>query len=678
MRARIVTLLFMLLATPLAQAQRHLFADASAPGSNDGTSWSNAYTSLQQAVDELQPGDTLYTRGTFFETAIVRTESVTIVGDSVPSKPTWIRGDRYPAPESWVATGDPGVYFIENISALIGTTLKPGSVVYDYKRDDLKGSVTGIDLSRYYDRLPENGAGVYYGHLKKAPSLESLNTTPNSWWWDYVNNRAYINVSAINDLDFGKLGICTNGKNGLNLTASNIHVTGVNTLCTPGFSLNGGYGIKGSGTITGTIENADIIDPGWHAAGYEAGSPYGCTLRNIRAWSSSVDFNNANNPFVFFSNVNDLPNAGHLGEGLTFHAYPLLGVDGLPVVTAFRPMLGLSHTSGRPEHTLGGIRWKDCKMYDDLAQTQAKHGDLGLTLAGSSISANDVPAFDPDNPDSYPVVVENCSFEGPGALPATSVRYERCTFVLGDYPLTGEFRRDITTSLWLRSCTIEPGPGGTSNGTAYLNIRDGAKVTLELTTIHSNTPNPPKHFFRTDLGKLNAQQCVFSSVNPTAILLVWANGWDTMTSNTAFTQCYYGGPLRLADHPWLAPRSQTWWNDNIDPNAYFGDAGAFIDPTGSNLRPIRGSTLDTARSATGLPAFVSILDLDARPYNQRYGASQSPCRGDINHDGIVSPADFTAWINAYNQGLIEADINGDGSIDPGDFTAWIASYNAGC
>ncbi len=55
------------------------------------------------------------------------------------------------------------------------------------------------------------------------------------------------------------------------------------------------------------------------------------------------------------------------------------------------------------------------------------------------------------------------------------------------------------------------------------------------------------------------------------------------------------------------------------------------------------------------------------------------CLADTNGDGNVSPADFTAWIAAYNAGNAAiADQNRDGSVTPADFTAWIANYNAGC
>ncbi|GAB5497416.1 MAG: hypothetical protein Phyf2KO_24960 [Phycisphaerales bacterium] len=54
------------------------------------------------------------------------------------------------------------------------------------------------------------------------------------------------------------------------------------------------------------------------------------------------------------------------------------------------------------------------------------------------------------------------------------------------------------------------------------------------------------------------------------------------------------------------------------------------------------------------------------------------CPADTNGDGMLTPADFTAWINAFNNNLPACDQNGDGSCTPTDFTAWIANYNGGC
>lgn len=61
-----------------------------------------------------------------------------------------------------------------------------------------------------------------------------------------------------------------------------------------------------------------------------------------------------------------------------------------------------------------------------------------------------------------------------------------------------------------------------------------------------------------------------------------------------------------------------------------------------------------------------------------HGCGDQPCLADVNGDGAVTPADFTAWINAYNSNLPECDQNGDGVCSPSDFTAWITNFNAGC
>ena len=54
------------------------------------------------------------------------------------------------------------------------------------------------------------------------------------------------------------------------------------------------------------------------------------------------------------------------------------------------------------------------------------------------------------------------------------------------------------------------------------------------------------------------------------------------------------------------------------------------------------------------------------------------CLPDVNNDGAVNSADFSAWIAAFNSNAFECDQNGDGACTPADFSAWIANFNAGC
>ena len=63
-----------------------------------------------------------------------------------------------------------------------------------------------------------------------------------------------------------------------------------------------------------------------------------------------------------------------------------------------------------------------------------------------------------------------------------------------------------------------------------------------------------------------------------------------------------------------------------------------------------------------------------------YDLSQlgATCIADTNGDGVLSPADFSAWVAAFNAMAPECDQNGDGACSPADFSAWVANFNAGC
>jgi hypothetical protein len=60
------------------------------------------------------------------------------------------------------------------------------------------------------------------------------------------------------------------------------------------------------------------------------------------------------------------------------------------------------------------------------------------------------------------------------------------------------------------------------------------------------------------------------------------------------------------------------------------------------------------------------------------GPCSVPCLPDTNNDGTLSPADFSAWVAAFNTQAPACDQNDDGSCTPADFSAWVTNYNAGC
>ncbi|HED54534.1 MAG TPA: hypothetical protein ENJ00_10100 [Phycisphaerales bacterium] len=93
------------------------------------------------------------------------------------------------------------------------------------------------------------------------------------------------------------------------------------------------------------------------------------------------------------------------------------------------------------------------------------------------------------------------------------------------------------------------------------------------------------------------------------------------------------------------------------------DLVVYIDPTASPLPAGRS----TGRILGPMPMHESFLS-----------GNTAVCLPDINGDGMLNSADFTAWIAAYNAGDPAADQNGDGLITPSDFSAWIVNFNAGC
>jgi hypothetical protein len=83
------------------------------------------------------------------------------------------------------------------------------------------------------------------------------------------------------------------------------------------------------------------------------------------------------------------------------------------------------------------------------------------------------------------------------------------------------------------------------------------------------------------------------------------------------------------------------------------------------------------RDDTGTPGIAPgpIVDIGAAEFQ---GTTPPSCVADTNGDGMLTPADFNAWIIAFNNQAPQCDQNGDGLCTPADFNAWILNFNAGC
>ncbi len=116
--------------------------------------------------------------------------------------------------------------------------------------------------------------------------------------------------------------------------------------------------------------------------------------------------------------------------------------------------------------------------------------------------------------------------------------------------------------------------------------------------------------------------------------------------------------------------------------------GAVID--GATLQPIADFTADPAPTTDFISWTPAAGDVGTYYFTCRVLGhigmagkieiveADDPCLADTNGDGMLTPADFTAWIAAFNAMAPECDQNNDAACTPADFTAWIANFNAGC
>jgi hypothetical protein len=120
---------------------------------------------------------------------------------------------------------------------------------------------------------------------------------------------------------------------------------------------------------------------------------------------------------------------------------------------------------------------------------------------------------------------------------------------------------------------------------------------------------------------------------------------------------------------------------DIDPGSGGGDAFDIawaIDPLTGDPAGLPG--FDFIRITTAVDATNGALgemsaEIDAVSDVLQIGFL---CLADVNGDGVLTQADFTAWLDAYQNLHPAADQNGDGIISPADFTAWLANFDAGC
>lgn len=178
------------------------------------------------------------------------------------------------------------------------------------------------------------------------------------------------------------------------------------------------------------------------------------------------------------------------------------------------------------------------------------------------------------------------------------------------------------------------------------------------------------HEIMLNIGTLSAQQRSGSYPTTTAVraMQLSNDGWSDYPDRIRMD--FLGGIFAL-DHPEIALCTLQISERSL-PNEFPLLFDSLNLPTSANLNlaTTRRFLITTVVAGVELRVDFEIIALE--------GSVIPGCRVDVNRDGTVSAADFTAWMDAYNNSLPGCDQNGDSACSPADFTAWIANYNAGC
>jgi hypothetical protein len=624
-----------------ALGQTTYYADANAAPGGDGRSWASAFQSVQQALNAMHNRDTLLTRGTFHETVSFppSLNYVTWLGSTDPDRPTWMRGDITLPLSSWQVSWQSA----EVVAAMVPAEMpgfpggRPGGAVYDYKRDDAEGTVTGIPVIR-----------PWYGHLIPATSLNQCIETDGSWWYDPASKATFVNPPGpLAAADLSLIGLCVYDRNAVTLPANHhVRISGVNTMLTPSRVDNNGYGFKGSGQ-NNTIEHCTIVDSGWHAAGFAMNDSYRNTLRELTAYGSSVPASvNTANPFVFYSAVTRRE-SGNRGDTLTYFAYPILRFDGAPLFNDFNPRLGLSHSTTWT--TLGGIEWRRCLQIDYVNELRAKHG-VEMEWSGGFISASNMPVTPNPNPnhdaDLASIRVYDSVVIGPSAKPNHGIAYFNTVFDRRGHPQeeTGTIR--ASGNLWLVGCVLDPGLLREPDACYFRNLNSATRYFLDACTIVITDPESTSGYLfsiNQHCQMLSMRSCLVWRATPGPLIVSQPASWQMLPQIITPGVSAFAGVAQPVAHsnPAVSPRTAAWWQASIDPAARFDLVPKFQDIDALDLRPEPGSPIATT-FATPIVNDLLHREVGGVLYAGRFGQAQVVADLDVDHDGLRTIEDVYA------------------------------------
>ena len=568
-----------------------LYASSVATGANNGTSWADAYTDLQAALNALQSGDHLHLdapetkpwRGGY---NLASRNGWTIDCNQGPSGATWLRGGILYS--DWTAAG---AVFSRTVA------VAPRYVAYDFKRDNVKGAITGVDLTveRPAQWLAELGreaedAVAWYGFLKPAATVT---TSPADGEWSHTGGRLYVNPPGSPTLAevAANCEPCVSSTNAILLNACedfDFNGRGLTGILYPDYGSNAGYIVKANNCARGTIRGARGIAVGWHGFGFAAASRERCRLQDLLVVGQTISdgVGSVANPYV-------LAGDGAAGPA-DAHFTSLAAVMHAPALTNGRPLFNdqgrydavllIAHTTTTGDYL--PIR-ADRTLLLDFSHHQATRHGLTLPNSGGKMFSGSAAVGQPESLNGWGIVIADSKAWGRAAVPSPGVASDGCIFDragqgASDSPLIG---LNGSLRMYLRRCLLFTGRHAlgyfSSLDSNDLIVLDGCGIVIE-TDIGTHEPLA---YANSSTAVLKLIETSVRSQTPNASVLL-------QTGNSSFSGAHLavssGGLNRIdASLPYAARANNlafafkdwNWWRASV--------AGASADRSAMTLPPGR-------------------------------------------------------------------------------------------